>query len=70
MFKSKERINMRRYLYGGCEGLYEYIEMWKWIRKKGLENVYSLMVECFGVTWSMNAEDLEEVKFSEGIDMQ
>lgn len=51
MIKLNKNSHMKKYLYGGCKGLSEYISMWKWIRKKGLENVYSLMKEYFGTSW-------------------
>lgn len=42
---------MLGYLHQGCVGYAQHIEMQKWIRQKGLHNVYEFMLETFGDAW-------------------
>ncbi|MCR0487752.1 hypothetical protein MKA35_23465, partial [[Clostridium] innocuum] len=44
-------LHMLGYLHQGCVGYAQHIEMQKWIRQKGLHNVYEFMLETFGDAW-------------------
>ncbi|MFR6488042.1 MAG: hypothetical protein ACLUQK_11050, partial [Clostridium sp.] len=44
-------LHMLGYLHQGCVGYAQHIEMQKWIRQKGLHNVYHFMWETFQDAW-------------------
>ena len=52
-----ERVHMRIYLYRGCDGLRQYIQMMKWNHHLGVEEAYRIVQALFDDTWETSIEE-------------
>lgn len=50
-------VIMLRYLFCGCDGLRQHVQMMRWIHDKGLTEVFDLIEEHFKETWTMSNEE-------------
>lgn len=46
-------VIMLRYLFRGCDGLRQHVQMMRWIHNKGLTEVFDFIEEHFEETWTM-----------------
>lgn len=53
-----KRMHMRIYLYRGCDGLRQYIQMMKWIHHLGVEEAYRIVRDLFDDAWETSIEEL------------
>lgn len=44
---------MLRYLFRGCDGVRQHVQMMRWIYNKGLTEVFDFIEEHFEETWTM-----------------
>ena len=52
-----KRMHMRIYLYRGCDGLRQYIQMMKWIHHLGVEEAYHIVRDLFDDAWETSIEE-------------
>lgn len=55
-----KNVIMLRYLFRGCDGVRQHVQMMRWIHNKGLTEVYDFIEEHFKETWTMPIQELNE----------
>ncbi|WP_254225483.1 hypothetical protein, partial [[Clostridium] innocuum] len=53
-------VIMLRYLFRGCDGVRQHVQMMRWIHDKGLTEVFDFIKEHFEETWTMPIQELNE----------
>lgn len=51
-------VFMLRYLFRGCDGVRQQVQMMRWIYNKGLTEVFGFTEEHFEETWTMPIQEL------------
>ena len=52
-----KNVIMLRYLFRGCDGLRQHVQMMRWIHNKGLTEVFDFIEEHFEETWTMPVQE-------------
>ena len=52
-----KNVIMLRYLFCGCDGVRQHVQMMRWIHDKGLTEVFDFIEEHFEETWTMPVQE-------------